>query len=116
MSILERPLRKITSTGIRTTLKRKSYNNIANPRKNHSPTLRTIRMVENIIRENGYFDSKNKLSRSLNKQIQSNTLLEVLNYLKESNKITVDKVGTIVWIFEDKEKIKKSLKNSKKLE
>lgn len=116
MSILERPERKITSTHITTTAKRKSHNNMINTRKNHSPTLRTIRMVENIIREKGYFDSKNKLSRSLNKQIQSNTLLEVLNYLKESNKIAIDKLGTIVWIFEDREKIKKSLKNSKKLE
>src|SRR5215207_1275308 len=85
-------------------------------KRDHSPTLSTINMVENKIKENEYFESRNKLSRALPKQIQFNTLKKIITYLEQSNKITIDRDGVIVWIFENNDKIiKESLENFKEI-
>jgi hypothetical protein len=81
----------------------------------HSPTLDTIRMVENAIKEAKKCPSKNQLWRSLKKQVQYPTFKAVLDYLEESNKITYDKDGAIVWIFADKPKLKKLLAEGTRL-
>ena len=85
-----------------------------NSRK-HSPTLDTIKMVEELISKNKSFPSKNKLSRALPRQVQNPTLNEILCYLEESNKIMYDKNNEIVWIFANNPKIKKLIKNSAKI-
>jgi hypothetical protein len=134
MSILVKPEKKDKKIS-RTTTKiryKKRYNNNSNInrrvsinpitkdkpiiKRDHSPTLLTINMVENTIKQSNYFESRNKLSRALPKQIQSNTLKKIITYLEQSNKITIDKNGVIVWIFEDDDKIiKKSLANFKEI-
>ncbi len=81
----------------------------------HSPTLNTIRMVENAIKKAGMCPSKNQLWRSLDKQVQYPTFKEALDYLEESNKITYDKNGAIIWIFADNAKLKKLLRESTRL-
>ena len=78
----------------------------------HDPRLKTIKMVENELRENNFFTSKNSLWRSLPKQTQYPTFCKVLDYLEESNKITYDKDGNIIWIFVESEKAQKSLGES----
>lgn len=78
----------------------------------HDPGLKTIKMVENELRENNFFTSKNSLWRSLPKQTQYPTFCKVLDYLEESNKITYDKDGNIIWIFVESEKAQKSLGES----
>ena len=132
MSILVKPEKKdkkISGTN-KIHYKRRSNNSNINRRvsinpitkdksiskRDHSPTLSTINMVENTIKQNNYFESRNKLSRALPKQIQSNTLKKIITYLEQSNKITIDKNGVIVWIFEDDDKIiKKSLATFKEI-
>jgi len=73
----------------------------------HMPRLDTIEMVEELISDKKEFSSKNRLWRTLPKQVQYPTLLTILNYLEKSNKIMYDKKGAILWIFADNPKIKK---------
>lgn len=73
----------------------------------HMPRLDTIEMVEDIISEKKEFSSKNRLWRSLPKQIQYKTFTTILDYLERSNKIMYDKKGSILWIFADNPKLKK---------
>jgi hypothetical protein len=73
----------------------------------HMPRLDTIEMVETIISAKKEFSSKNKLWRSLPKQIQYRTFTTILDYLERSNKIMYDKKGAILWIFVNNSKLKK---------
>lgn len=78
----------------------------------HMPRLDTIQMVEEIISKAKEFSSKNKLWRTLPKQVQYKTFTTILDYLEKSNKIMYDKNGAILWIFADKPKLKKLHKAS----
>ncbi len=73
----------------------------------HMPRLDTIEMVEDMISKKKEFSSKNKLWRSLPKQVQYKTFVTILEYLEKSNKIMYDKKGSILWIFVDNPKLKK---------
>ncbi len=81
----------------------------------HSPTLDTVKMIEKAIKSASKYPSINQLSRSLERQVQHQTIKETLNYLEESNKIMFDKDKSIIWIFADSEKQKKLLARSTKL-
>ncbi|MGA8082443.1 MAG: hypothetical protein WB988_11310 [Candidatus Nitrosopolaris sp.] len=81
--------------------------------KRHSPTLKTILEIENIIQKKKYFNSKTELYRTLKNKTQFGTFNTVLRYLESSNKIEFNKDGSIVWIFADSLQIKKLLKESK---
>ena len=78
----------------------------------HMPRLDTIQMVEQAIKSDKTFSSKNQLWRSLPKQVQYPTLLTILDYLEQSNKIMYEKDGTIVWTFVDSAAARKSLRES----
>jgi len=73
----------------------------------HMPRLDTIEMVEEMISDKKEFSSKNRLWRSLPKQVQYKTFTTILDYLVKSNKIMYDKKGAILWIFADNPKLKK---------
>ncbi|MBM3903777.1 MAG: hypothetical protein FJ357_01330 [Thaumarchaeota archaeon] len=83
------------------------------PLQSHTPTLKTIEMIERVLAEGKEFSSRNKLSRALPKQVQPKTIDAVLNYLERSNKVMRDKKGAILWIFaEDSPKLMKLHKKS----
>lgn len=64
----------------------------------HSPTLNTVLMVENVLKNmNESVVSIAELKRKLPSQVNHNTLMVVLEYLEESNKIAVSLKG-ITWI------------------
>ncbi len=66
----------------------------------HYPRLDTVIMVEELIRKAGNYPTKAELRRKLPKKMMYQTLLVILDYLEESNKIHVDKKsGEIVWIW-----------------
>lgn len=69
-------------------------------------------MVEKAIKGNEVFSSKNQLWRSMPKAMQYPTLLTILDYLERSNKIVMEKDGSIVWTFVDSRAARKSLKDS----
>jgi len=64
----------------------------------HSPTLNTITMVENTIKNsNESAMTVAEIKKKLPKQVNHNTLKIILEYLEESNKIAVSMKG-ITWI------------------
>ena len=63
-------------------------------RLEHSPTLNTVLMVENILTNmNESVITIAELKRRLPKQVNHNTLKIILEYLEESNKIAVSLRG-----------------------
>ena len=81
----------------------------------HNPRMDTILMVEDAIRGNRTFDSKSRLLKSLATSMQYGTFLRILKYLQDSNKIVIEKDGTIIWTFVDTPAAIQSLKDSKPL-
>jgi len=64
----------------------------------HSPTLNTVLMVENILKNmNESIITIAELKRKLPRQVNHNTLMIILEYLEQSNKIAVSLKG-ISWI------------------
>lgn len=71
-------------------------------------------MVERTIKKRKYFKSRNQLFTKLPRQVMPQTITIILRYLGESKKVTVNKDGSIVWIFQDSSKVKNGLKKSKR--
>ena len=64
----------------------------------HWPTLNTVIMVENVLRKHeDSVMSIAELKRKLPRQVNHNTLIVILKYLEQSNKILVSLRG-ITWI------------------
>ncbi len=75
----------------------------------HSPTLNTVLMVENAIRNAKYsVVTVAQIKRMLPKQVNHNTLMTVLAYLEESNKIAVTLKG-ITWIHNPNPNLRKAI-------
>ena len=71
-----------------------------------SPTLNTVLMVEETLKNAGEVVTIGKLKRMLPKQVMHQTLMAVIDYLEYSGKIAVhdDKV---LWTFKPQSKLKK---------
>jgi hypothetical protein len=63
------------------------------------PTLETVLMVEREIEKNSGDLNRTELWKKLPKKIMWQTYLVILDYLKQSNKIVLDKEEKIVWIW-----------------
>ena len=64
----------------------------------HWPTFNTVIMVENVLKEiDESIISVAELKKRLPRQVNHNTLMAILRYLEESNKIAVTLNG-ITWI------------------
>ncbi|MFH1107550.1 MAG: hypothetical protein V1787_06700 [Candidatus Micrarchaeota archaeon] len=64
----------------------------------HSPTLKTVLMVEETLKEAREMLKIAEIKRRLPRKIMHGTLLQVLDYLQQSGKILVSTKG-IVWIY-----------------
>ena len=81
----------------------------------HSPTLNTVFMVEETLKNMGEsVISVAELKRKLPKQINHNTLKLILEYLEESNKIAETMKG-ITWIHNANPNIRKAIKEGLEL-
>jgi hypothetical protein len=69
-------------------------------------------MVEDTIKKLDYYPTKNQLWRALPKAMMWQTFNVILDYLVKSNKIIIDKIGQVVWIFADNPKAKELLAKS----
>ncbi len=77
----------------------------------HSPTLRTIKMVENTLKNMDESRIKiSELKKILPRQINHNTLKQVIDYLEESNKIVTSHKG-ITYTINNSPKLKKAIEN-----
>ncbi len=75
----------------------------------HSPTLNTVLMVENILTNmDESVITIAELKRKLPKQVNHNTLKIILEYLEESNKIAVSLRG-ITWIHNTNPNLRKAI-------
>lgn len=75
----------------------------------HSPTLNTILMVEETIKNSDKSLMKvSDIKRELPKQVNHNVLKTILEYLEDSNKIAVSLKG-ITWIHNSNAKLTKNI-------
>lgn len=65
----------------------------------HYPRLDTVLMVEKFIKDHSGEFKKKKLWQSLPKKVMYQTFCIIFDYLKESNKIAVDREGKVCWIW-----------------
>jgi len=77
---------------------------LENPKFLHSPTLDTVQMVEDTIKEAKEVIRVAELKRRLPRKVNHNTLKVILSYLQKSGKIEFTPDG-VVWIFLPKEDI-----------
>lgn len=64
----------------------------------YNPTLKNILRVEQALAKHREFGSKAQLTKELDITMRPPVLNMILRYLEKSNKILVDKDGSIVWI------------------
>ena len=78
-------------------------------RLEHAPTLNTVIMVEEVLKNiNESVISVAELKRKLPRQVNHNTLMTILQYLEESNKIAVTLKG-ITWIHNTNPQLRKAI-------
>jgi exosome complex RNA-binding protein Rrp4 len=81
----------------------------------HSPTLNTVIMVEETLKGmDGSAVKISELKRALPKQINHNTLMTILEYLEESNKIAVGVRG-ITWVRNNNPNIRRDIRKGLEL-
>ncbi|MBT3583248.1 hypothetical protein HN924_00475 [Candidatus Woesearchaeota archaeon] len=68
----------------------------------HSPTLESVRMVEESIRKYSQEFGKYQLWKKLPKKMMYQTYLIILDYLQESGKIMIDEEGIVIWTYNPK--------------
>ena len=79
------------------------------PRYEHSPTLNTVIMVEETLRNvDESLISIAELKRLLPRKVNHNKLKTILRYLEESNKILVT-IDGITWIFNPEPKLRNAI-------
>ena len=64
-----------------------------------SPTLDTVLMVEKTVEEYSGEFNRTELWKKLPKKVMWQTYLVILDYLQEINKIAIDKIGKIGYIW-----------------
>ena len=75
----------------------------------HSPTLNTVLMVENTLMNMGKsIFTVADIKKKLPKQVNHSTLMIILSYLEESNKIYVSIKG-ITWIHNTSPRLRKEI-------
>jgi len=77
---------------------------IKKKRIEHSPTLNTVFMVEDILKETGEVITLAELKRRLPRKVMHQTLIQILDYLQLSGKIVIGTKG-ILWIFAERKEL-----------
>lgn len=72
----------------------------------HSPTLKTVLMVEETLKEAEGPMTVAQLKAALPRKVMHNTLLEILDYLQMSGKILIGTKG-VVWIYAPREELER---------
>ncbi len=77
----------------------------------HYPNLKTVLMVEEVLKDADTPLSRNEIKRRLPSKVMHQTLNLILNYLEESGKILDGSKG-IVWIFNENPEFRRILDKS----
>ena len=70
----------------------------------HSPTLNTVLMVEETLKEAGQVITLAQLKKILPKKIMHKTIITILDYLQLSGKIIIGTKG-VLWIYAEKKEL-----------
>ncbi len=76
----------------------------------HYPTLKTVLMVEKVLKEANKPMTREELKKKLPTKIMHQTLNVILAYLEESGKIIDGRKG-ILWIYNPSPKLDEAIKN-----
>ncbi len=80
----------------------------------HYPSLRTMLMVEKILREADTMIDREELKRRLPSKIMHQTLNLILKYLEEKGMI-IDSHKGILWIYNPSSKLRKAIENAREI-
>jgi len=72
----------------------------------HSPTLNTVLMVEDALKEAGEVITIAELKRRLPRKVMHPTLITILDYLQQSGKIVIGTKG-LLWVFTERDELNK---------
>jgi len=75
----------------------------------HSPTLNTVLMVEERLKNAGEVISLAELKRRLPRKVMHQTLIKILDYLQISGKIIIGTKG-ILWVFSERKELDELIK------
>ncbi len=75
----------------------------------HYPNLKTVLMVEKVLKEANELMTREELKRKLPTKIMHQTLNVILHYLEDSGKILDGRKG-ILWIYNPSPKLDKAIK------
>lgn len=78
-------------------------------RVGHSPTLNTVLMVEETLKDAGQVIKLAELKRRLPKKVMHQTLTRILDYLQMSGKIIMGTKG-ILWVYTEKKELDELIK------
>ena len=79
------------------------------PQGEHSPTLNTVLMVEDSLKNAGELVTLAELKRRLPRKVMHATLLTILDYLQISGKIVIGTKG-ILWVFTERPELDRLIK------
>ena len=80
----------------------------------HYPNLKTMLMVENILKKADKIINREELKKRLPMQIMHQTLNLILKYLEEKGMI-VDSHKGILWIYNPSPKLKRAIEKGKEI-
>lgn len=75
----------------------------------HYPSLKTVLMVENILKKANNLLTREQLKKKLEKKVMHQTLNIILGYLEDSGKILDGRKG-ILWIYNSSPKLEEAIK------
>lgn len=80
----------------------------------HSPTLNTVLMVEDVLKDAKQVISIAELKRRLPKKVMHSTLLQILEYLQLSGKIVIGVKG-VLWVYIERKELDELIKRGTEL-
>ena len=75
----------------------------------HSPTLNTVLMVEDVLRNANELITIAELKRRLPRKVMHQTLMQILDYLQYNGKIIIGTKG-ILWVYTPRREIEELIK------
>lgn len=70
----------------------------------HSPTLNTVMMIEDVLKRSGELMTIAELKRRIPRKVMHRTLMQVLDYLQMSGKIVIGTKG-VLWVFTERKEL-----------
>ncbi len=75
----------------------------------HSPTLNTVLMVEETLKDAGQVITLAELKRRLPKKVMHQTLIQIVDYLQTSGKIIIGTKG-FLWVYTERKELDELIK------